>query len=480
MLSNVNMKIIDCFLFNDEIELLKFKLMELYDKVDEFVIVEANKTFSGQDKPFYFNENKDIFQQYWNKITHIMVTNMPNSRGERKDYQYNCIKQGVDHLKLKADDVIIISSIYMIINDKLLDFIKNNNMECVYSLSMDTYYYNFSCKSKKNPSIPTKVLNYNMFNKFLGIVDIITSNSIPISNTGWCLCYFDSVDNLAKKYSNISVEEIRYHIKAGKDLFDKNNIMTISKNHSNLPIHWNKIEIALNLELTDIVFTDTMKKTFDIYDNLLFEFKRNYLPINHVMFLNKLKNEYNFNPKVCYDIGSCVLHWTREAENIWKDTQVILFDAFNFVEIFYKNHQYHIGVLSDQNDKEVKFYQNNLIFGGNSYYKEDTNVFNDNMYIVKKTRSLDSIVKERNFPLPDLIKIDVQGAELDVLKGAEETLSKCKFLIIELQSVQYNVGAPLADITIDYLESKGWKCLARKFCDNGPDGDYCFINHSNI
>ena len=34
-------------------------------------------------------------------------------------------------------------------------------------------------------------------------------------------------------------------------------------------------------------------------------------------------------------------------------------------------------------------------------------------------------------PNPDLIKIDTQGSEIDILKGAKNTLKKCKLIYIE-------------------------------------------------
>lgn len=222
----------------------------------------------------------------------------------------------------------------------------------------------------------------------------------------------------------------------------------------------------------------------NVMKNLVNVRNSDLLPISHRNFLDKLKNEYNFIPKVCYDIGSAVLHWTRHAERVWPGCKIYLFDAFEPVETFYKDYEYSIGVLSDEDNRKVKFYQNDMFFGGNSYYKEmgfnNGLVFPEENYIMKNSNKLDTIVKERGFLLPDLIKIDVQGAEMDVLKGSIETLRHAKILLVELQHIHYNRDAPLANITIDYLKSIGWDCIHEKFSDNGPDADYCFINTKNF
>jgi FkbM family methyltransferase len=50
-------------------------------------------------------------------------------------------------------------------------------------------------------------------------------------------------------------------------------------------------------------------------------------------------------------------------------------------------------------------------------------------------RSLDSLISERKYPAPQIIKIDVEGAEFDVLQGAKDTLQKNRpLLFIEAHS----------------------------------------------
>ena len=73
-----------------------------------------------------------------------------------------------------------------------------------------------------------------------------------------------------------------------------------------------------------------------------------------------------------------------------------------------------------------------------------------------------------------MIKIDAQGGELNILKGATECLKHASHLIVELQIVNYNDGAPMANYVIDWLTSVGWVLIFAKFSDNGPDADYFF------
>jgi hypothetical protein len=80
--------------------------------------------------------------------------------------------------------------------------------------------------------------------------------------------------------------------------------------------------------------------------------------------------------------------------------------------------------------------------------------------------------------------MDIQGAELKALKGATETLKTVEHLILELQHVDYNFGAPKANEVIDYLKENGFDLVGEgMFCGNPTqtvivDGDYHFKRRS--
>jgi beta-1,4-mannosyl-glycoprotein beta-1,4-N-acetylglucosaminyltransferase len=71
------MKIIDCFTFYNELDLLTYRINLLYNIVDYFIIVESTHTHVGKEKILYFNENKHLFDKFTDKIIHIIVDDFP-------------------------------------------------------------------------------------------------------------------------------------------------------------------------------------------------------------------------------------------------------------------------------------------------------------------------------------------------------------------------------------------------------------------
>jgi FkbM family methyltransferase len=193
------------------------------------------------------------------------------------------------------------------------------------------------------------------------------------------------------------------------------------------------------------------------------------LPAQHAEYLKKMSIE----PKVIYDIGASLLHWTKKAKEVWPNAEYFLADATETTREFLaaSGYPYHVGVLSDEDGKLIKFYEDPHNPGGNSYYKENTPFYDESHAKQRITLTLDTVTAK--LPKPDLIKIDVQGAELDILRGGMECLKNAKDVILEAQHVNYNEGAPKVEEVIEFMKQNGFELVSR-FCYTDVDGDYHF------
>jgi len=64
--------IYECFYFHDELDLLDLKLHELQDVVDKFVLIEYPRTVDGVPQQMFYNDNKERFREFSDKIIHIV------------------------------------------------------------------------------------------------------------------------------------------------------------------------------------------------------------------------------------------------------------------------------------------------------------------------------------------------------------------------------------------------------------------------
>lgn len=228
-------------------------------------------------------------------------------------------------------------------------------------------------------------------------------------------------------------------------------------------------------------------KIYERFDNLR---AQRLLPQSHKDALVQLKED-GFIPQTIYDLGACVLHWYDEAKEVWPDSLIIPIEAMAEVDMLYEKEGiniYSTGLaLWNTDGEQIEFYQNLEHPGGNSHYKENNLlspgarfIFSEDTKISKETIRLDTLAGMCNWPRPDLIKMDIQGAEMNALSGADNLLKTAKYLILELQHLDYNIGAPKHKEVIEYLKGKGFN-LVKDFGGSplGVDKDYLFVN-SNL
>ena len=52
VLLDMKRRVVDCFLFYNEVDMLEYRLSELWEFVDFFIVLESKFSFVGNEKPF--------------------------------------------------------------------------------------------------------------------------------------------------------------------------------------------------------------------------------------------------------------------------------------------------------------------------------------------------------------------------------------------------------------------------------------------
>ena len=217
-------KIIDCMTFYNELDLLTYRLNALNDVVDYFIIVESKYTFSGIEKPLFFNENKGLFSIFLDKIIHIILDSAPfiypninyqqNEQWENEKYQRDMIASGLNKLTLHPNDLITITDLDEIPDPNTLSQLKCASLSiCIGSFEMDCYFYNLNTYTGSWDK--AKILSYETYQALQLSCSQIRhyANNTPIKKGGWHLSYFgDSlfIQNKIKMFSHQEVNTEEY------------------------------------------------------------------------------------------------------------------------------------------------------------------------------------------------------------------------------------------------------------------------------
>mmetsp|Transcript_22717 Transcript_22717/g.39913 ORF Transcript_22717/g.39913 Transcript_22717/m.39913 type:complete len:353 (+) Transcript_22717:194-1252(+) len=187
----------------------------------------------------------------------------------------------------------------------------------------------------------------------------------------------------------------------------------------------------------------------------------------HVQLLSRLKKDHpDQEVKGIIDIGANDGTWSIEAKKIFGSAKVLMLEAtLNKQDVLTKAVEamggpsvaaFQIAVMTGKVGEMVQFHGGGDT--GNSIFKENTRFYAKSKPENRTTSTVDAEVSKsflKDEPI-DLLKIDVQGAELLVLEGASKTLERVTFVHLEQSIVNYNPGGACYFDVDSFLRSKGF------------------------
>jgi len=196
-----------------------------------------------------------------------------------------------------------------------------------------------------------------------------------------------------------------------------------------------------------------------------------------------------WRPKCIYDIGANEGKWTRSMSMTF-DCDFVCFEAndkHKKPSFLSNRHKWYNAVLSHTSGLEVEFYDvidrdPNRKGTGDSYYKEMTGIYTDLKPRTMVTETLDEIVERDALQYPDFIKIDTQGSEVDIFRGATNVLKNTGVIHVEMPILEYNRGAPKFNDYIDCLSENDFYPVALDEVHRSSDYiiqiDMCFMRRN--
>lgn len=250
-------KLLDVFLFYNELDLLKARLEYLGPIVDHFIISEANIDFSARPKEFLLNKelintlpfaNKIIYHREdlnLNSISWIFKKLKYRNRNTRFLWKIQDAQRNSTLNPLKAfspEDIIIFSDLdefpsESAIHEGIQALLSDSSCQQepnAYSLDQTFYYYNLNNAAPFEKFYGSVMTTLGTFRKYLPHRFRSKKNDFKhIPSGGWHFSYFmdeekilnkiyaiSDVENLSS-YKNITMKEIQQKILSGSDLYDR-------------------------------------------------------------------------------------------------------------------------------------------------------------------------------------------------------------------------------------------------------------------
>jgi len=198
---------------------------------------------------------------------------------------------------------------------------------------------------------------------------------------------------------------------------------------------------------------------------MLYEFMDRYIWHDFANDILPYTNNKKKSPIVVFDVGCFIGNFSRKIKKKFPNGSFFLFDPNPNLKIDDFNH-YKLA-LSNTIKKRIYYLNNFFPGGGSSLSQNGKNDFLWNLtrkiitlrfwkdYTEHEVDSitLDKFCEENKINHIDILKIDVDGSELEVLQGGHEILNKVKIALVEVNDTKSKFEEKFAQVK-NLLEKK--------------------------
>jgi FkbM family methyltransferase len=195
-----------------------------------------------------------------------------------------------------------------------------------------------------------------------------------------------------------------------------------------------------------------------------------------------------FRPPTVIDVG--VANATAELYEQFADANILLIEPLKEFEPFLRQictsyrAQYVLAAAGSKSGSAILNVHENG-FGSSLLNEVDGGTVDGTPREVPMVM-IDTVVAEKKLTGPYLLKVDVQGAELQVLEGAERVLQETEVVVMEVSLIGTLVGCPQLFEVVEWMKGAGfvvydiWGLLYRPLDDALCQADLVFVREKGV
>lgn len=169
--------------------------------------------------------------------------------------------------------------------------------------------------------------------------------------------------------------------------------------------------------------------------------------------INNMKRN-GLRAETILDIGAYEGDWTSRVKRIFPDAHFVMIEAnpekrdiLNSICRRFKKVDLEMALLASEGNVSKEF---SLAESASSLLEELNETGSERITLTSST--LDEVLSKRGIGRVDFMKLDVQGYELEVLKGAHRYLQLCECVLLEVSLIALHKDCPVLADVVSYMD----------------------------
>lgn len=200
------MRVIDGFLVNDEINLMKLRMMELDPVVDTFVAVQMDRNLRGEPKDLHVDIRDPRFAHFRDKLKVVSIKGLEFGPHPEAEWSQRIALGAELERQAEIGDILMLSDVDEIPSRRVVSACVEDGIKSPVALVMRLYYYRINLRMMR-PWVGTVIWPHGCCKDPIDAQEMRNNRHFlpQIADAGWHFSWFGDAKAVQRKLRNLDV-----------------------------------------------------------------------------------------------------------------------------------------------------------------------------------------------------------------------------------------------------------------------------------